>query len=306
MLKVRDRLERDRVTLSAQGFSKEDEYLLQAFARMISVKIAIRAHLLRRESEQRAQSAGVAHAYRHDLTNLLRAAMLRMRELPATSITYPACSNGPERWWIVHGRPRASPRGPMSPKKVRSATCAPCCTTFSLPRMRAWHRNMAAMPTSSSTPPHVPPDSVWVHCDRHCSSWRFSSCRSWLHHHLDATTRADPQFQLKVRVSAERTENGASLNLVAPTACDWPQTPDEDAARAGGDHLCYTNLLICPLIPWDALANEFRHYNATLDYRIEGGTTRAWVTLTDRANAGWTRCASRRNYGVHAASNARR
>ncbi|MDD4868215.1 MAG: hypothetical protein PHQ28_14180, partial [Mycobacterium sp.] len=88
------------------------------------------------------------------------------------------------------------------------------------------------------------------------------------------------QFQLKVSVSAERSENGARLELVAPTPCDWPPTPDEDAARAGGDHLCYTNLLICPLIPWDALASEFRYYNATLDHRVDQGITRAWIALT--------------------------
>jgi hypothetical protein len=279
VLKVRDRLQRDRVTLSAQGFSKEDEYLLQAFARMISVKIAIRAHLLRRESEQRAQSTGVAHAYRHDLTNMLRPAMLRMRELPGNLDYLPRLLE------------RAGKMVDRSWKAARIAEGTYVPEEGAVCDLRALLHDLFPAEDACLAPqygcdanllvqaPRVPPESIWVRCDRTLLELAILVLPVWLHHHLDAATRADPQFQLKVSVSAERAEPGARLELVVPTACDWPPTPDEDAARAGGDHLCYTNLLICPLIPWDALASEFRYYNATLDYRVEGGTTRAWVAL---------------------------
>jgi hypothetical protein len=279
VLKVRDRLQRDRVTLGMQGFSKEDEYLLQAFARMISVKIAIRAHLMQRETQQLAQSADLAHAFRHDLTNMLRPAILRMRELPSDLEYVPRLLERAGRMVDRSWRAARLAEGSYTPD--HNATCD----------LRALLQELFPDGDACLAPqyscemnlvlrgPMVPASLLTVRCDRNLLELLILALPVWLHHHVDAAVRSAPQFQFRVEVLAEPTDSGARLELRAPVRCDWPAGPAEDEARELSYHLCYTNFLICPLIPWDAFVSAFGAYNCELRHGFEGGVTRVWVEL---------------------------
>jgi hypothetical protein len=279
VLKVRDRLQRDQVTLGAQGFSREDEYLLQAFARMISVKIAIRAHLLERETAQLAQSADLAHAYRHDLTNMLRPAMLRMRELPGDLEYVPRLLERAGR--MVDRSWRAARLAEGRYQADNHATCD----------LRALLLELFPAEDACLAPQYIcdlnvvvqgqaiPPEPLVVRCDPMLLELAILVLPLWLHNHVEPAARCDPPFQLRAGVLAERTDAGARLELRTPLRCDWPETPQEEEARERGYHVCYTNLLICPLVPWSAFVSAFRAFNYALGHRFEGGVTRVWVEL---------------------------
>ena len=279
VLKVRDRLQRDRVMLGAQGFSKEDEYLLQAFARMISVKIAIRAHLMQRETEQLAQSTDLAHAFRHDLTNMLRPAMLRMRELPGDLEYVPQLLERAGR--MVDRSWRAARLAEGSYKPDHNATCD----------LRALLHELFPAEDACLAPQYscdmnvvvmgqaAPPTPLTVRCDRALLELAILALPVWLHHHVDPALRSEPQFQLRASVLGVSTDAGARLELCTPVRCDWPAGPEPDESGEHGYHLCYTNLLICPLISWDAFVSAFRGYSYELNHEYEGGLTRVWVEL---------------------------
>lgn len=286
VLKVRDRLQRDRVTLGAQGFSKEDEYLLQAFARMISVKIAIRAHLMQRETQQLAQSADLAHAYRHDLTNLLRPAMLHMHELPGDLEYVPRLLERAGRMVDRSWRAARLAEGSYTPDHAATCDLEALLKEFfpdetaGLAPQYSCDLNVVVMCRGG------PDGALVVRCDRALLELAILVLPVWLHGRVDAATRSAPGFRLRVDVAAVRTDAGARLELCAPVRCDWPSGPEDDEPREGGYQLCYANLLIGPLVPWDALAKAFGAYSYKLHHEFEGGQTRVWVDLeTVRAAA---------------------
>jgi hypothetical protein len=279
VLKVRDRLQRDRVTLGTQGFSKEDEYLLQAFARMISVKIAIRAHLMQRETEQLAQGTDLAHAFRHDLTNMLRPAMLRMQELPGDLEYVPRLLERAGR--MVDRSWRAARLAEGRYTADHNVTCDlgallrelfPAADACLAPQYSCEVNVVVAGQTVPTTP-------LLVRCDPTLLELAILVLPVWLHHHVDPAVRSDPQFQLKVNVGAQPTDAGARLELRVPVRCDWPAGPEPDETRERGYHLCYTNLMISPLIPWDAFVAAFRNYNCELSHEYRAGVTRVRAEL---------------------------
>ncbi|GEM_PF-4267620 len=283
VLKVRDRLQKDRVTLAAQGFTSEDQHLLQAFARMISVKIAIREHMLRREREQLVQTSEVAHDIRHDLGNALWAAKLQLNDLPlAKNLEYlpellADAARMVDRSWIA--------------AKVAGGTYAPpdggqrTCDLTALLRdlFRSADRCLAPDPESGanlliqSLP--FPGTDLRVRCDQTLLEVAILALPVWLYHQALAAGWADAGQQLPITLGVEPLERTVRLQFIAPVGCPWPTLADQEKSTAGVVHINYPKLLSCPMISWDALAGKLAYYDAQLTWKPEAKQTQIWIDL---------------------------
>lgn len=257
VLKVRDRLEAGELT--DRGFSDEDRHLLEAFADMISARLAFRQVLEEKETLSRAQLDGVGSAVYHDVRNIIRPNLnlelpenVRLRLLKrALTFTdrFNVALNVYLRRYQNDGNPKCSlgavVRYMLPPgSDGKSPDPTHCGLYFTV---------------SSSSAPIKP--GLRVYCNPRLAELTLLAVPAML---CEGTTQ---QASAHFTVSCAEAGEKVVLDFLC-TNCNTidPRRSNHVEGRA----LVYTNVLISPLLLWASLSAALETHGARLEYAPDG------------------------------------
>lgn len=279
VLKVRDRLDHDRKSLSPRPFSGEDLHLLHAFAQMISVRIAVGEYADQRRQDEMARHRFLTHAFRHDLVgNLIRPAILQLKhhpELPGDLAWLPAHLQGAadmfDRSWVgaslaadVH---RPDPKAECDVARVLGelfATPEHCLA----PDPDESHAHLSVRWLAQDVPA-----GRRVRCGARLIELAALALPLAVYHHADAVPRGSA---VVADVALRATPTGVRLTITLPLASTWPPS---DVGERLTHIISYPRLLQCPPIPTRVFERALAGHGAQLAGDVAVGATTVSIEL---------------------------
>ncbi len=278
VLKIRDRLNRNEDALAADGFSRGDMRLLQAFAQMISFRIGNQESMKWREAQERERAREIAGTYRHEVGNFACAIKFLLGGSPGD--TNEAYVVGADRIVQMLNRSLAAARV-AADQNAHSED--DWCDLQAVWR-NLFHNGSISTDATYSIRATVQSDveslaeGTLVKCGQTLLEVAILVLPAWLYEHTPNTLLDGKKEALTVKVVSKETSGWLHIGLVTSVAI---ASLDESGSTTTGLErpIVYPKCLISPPVPWNTLANQLGHYGVILRKESHDEGTQVWIDL---------------------------